>query len=254
MRRSRTTTVGTVAVLSFLALAVAGCSDDRPPSPMPTQSSSTAPTTSPSPSASATTGTATPTGSATPSGTTPSGTASVPAGFSVDEVTLTRLPEPRWRPRRASAWCGSAGTPATTGWCGSSRAPGARRYQVHYVDQPLADGSGDVVDVRGDAYLEVMITLGRHPAGERAAARQRLRRLARRHGHRAGPAGLRRLRGRTARPSSGCATGSGRSRSPCSRTRPASSSTSTPAEPAARAAGGVSAGRAHGARTGCGSR
>ena len=29
---------------------------------------------------------------------------------------------------------------------------------MHYVDQPTADGSGDVVKVRGAAYLEVMIT------------------------------------------------------------------------------------------------
>jgi hypothetical protein len=38
--------------------------------------------------------------------------------------------------------------------------PGSGRpsFQVHYVDQPLADGSGDVVDVPGDAYLEVMIS------------------------------------------------------------------------------------------------
>jgi hypothetical protein len=38
--------------------------------------------------------------------------------------------------------------------------PGAGRpsFQVHYVDQPIADGSGDVVAVPGDAYLEVMVS------------------------------------------------------------------------------------------------
>jgi hypothetical protein len=151
MRRSRTT-VGTVAVLSFLALAVAGCSDDGPPSPMPTQSSSTAPTTSPSPSASATTSTATPTGSATPSG-----TASVPAGFSVDEVRSPGYPN-------LGGDLGAIGLVRVGRHTGYDRVvwqfPGSGRpsFQVHYVDQPLADGSGDVVDVRGDAYLEVMIS------------------------------------------------------------------------------------------------
>ena len=28
---------------------------------------------------------------------------------------------------------------------------------MHYVDQPLGDGSGDPVDVAGDAYLEVVV-------------------------------------------------------------------------------------------------
>jgi hypothetical protein len=38
--------------------------------------------------------------------------------------------------------------------------PGAGRpsFQVQYVPQPIADGSGDVVDVPGDAFLEVLIS------------------------------------------------------------------------------------------------
>jgi len=38
--------------------------------------------------------------------------------------------------------------------------PGTERpaLQVQYVDQPLVDGSGDVVTVRGDAYLEVLVS------------------------------------------------------------------------------------------------
>ena len=38
--------------------------------------------------------------------------------------------------------------------------PGSGRptYQVHYVDTPLGDGSGDPVPVRGDAFVEVLIT------------------------------------------------------------------------------------------------
>ena len=37
------------------------------------------------------------------------------------------------------------------------RGTGRPSYRVRYVDQPLADGSGDVVQVRGDAYLELVI-------------------------------------------------------------------------------------------------
>jgi hypothetical protein len=139
-------------VLSFLALALAGCSDDGPPSPMPTQSSTTAPTTSPSPSASATTATATPTATATASG-----TASVPAGFSVDDVSSPGYP-------KLGGDLGAIGLVRVGRHTGYDRVvwqfPGSGRpsFQVHYVDQPLADGSGDVVDVRGAAYLEVMIS------------------------------------------------------------------------------------------------
>jgi hypothetical protein len=35
---------------------------------------------------------------------------------------------------------------------------GRPSFQVQYVDQPIADGSGDVVDVPGDAFLEVLIS------------------------------------------------------------------------------------------------
>ena len=34
---------------------------------------------------------------------------------------------------------------------------GPPSFQVHYVDTPLGDGSGDPVDVAGDAYLEVVV-------------------------------------------------------------------------------------------------
>jgi hypothetical protein len=147
MRRSRT--VSTVAVLSLLTLAVAGCSDDGPPSPMPTQSSGP---TSPTPSTSATTGTATPTSSASASG-----TASVPAGFSLDEVSSPTYPN-------LGGDLGAIGQVRVGRHTGFDRVvwqfPGAGRpsFQVHYVDQPLADGSGDVVDVPGQAFLEVMIS------------------------------------------------------------------------------------------------
>ncbi len=152
MRRSRTTTVSTVAVLSFLALALAGCSDDGPPTPMPTQSS-TAPTSSPSPSASASTGTPSPTSSATPSG-----TASVPAGFSLDEVSSTALPEPRWRPRGDRR---GAGRPAHRLRPGGVAVPGhraARRSRCTTSTSRSATAAATSSTCAGDAYLEVVIS------------------------------------------------------------------------------------------------
>ena len=142
----RLRTASTVAVLAVMSLALVGCSDDEPPSPLPTQSS---PTSSPSPSASAT---ASPTSSATPTG-----TASVPAGFSLDAVSSPTYPS-------LGGDLGAIGMVRVGRHTGFDRVvwqfPGAGRpsFQVQYVDQPLADGSGDVVDVPGDAFLEVMIS------------------------------------------------------------------------------------------------
>lgn len=150
MRRSRTSTAGAVAVLSCVALALGGCSDDETPTPTPSPSSS-APTSS-SPSASASTGTASPTGSATSSG-----TASVPAGFSLDEVSSPRYPD-------LGGDLGAIGLVRVGRHAGFDRVvwqfagTGRPSFQVHYVDEPIADGSGDVVDVPGEAFLEVMIS------------------------------------------------------------------------------------------------
>ena len=36
--------------------------------------------------------------------------------------------------------------------------PGRPTFRVHYVDTPTSEGSGDVVQVGGDAYLEVVVT------------------------------------------------------------------------------------------------
>ena len=95
--------------------------------------------------------------------------------------------------------------------------PGSGRpsFQVKYVDQPIDDGSGDVVDGARRRLPRGAGQLGRHPAGERAATGQRLRRLARRHRGGRGPAGLRRLRGRRPDLRRACATASARSGSPC---------------------------------------
>ncbi len=143
MGRSRT--ANTLAVLSLMSLALVGCSDDEPASPMPTQSPATS---SPSQSASVS---ASPTNSASPTG-----SASVPAGFSLDAVSSPGYPS-------LGGDLGTIGLVRVGGHTGYDRVvwqfPGAGRpsFQVHYVDQPLGDGSGDPVDVAGDAYLEVVV-------------------------------------------------------------------------------------------------
>lgn len=147
----RLRTVGTVTVLSVMSVALVGCSDDEPPSPTPTRSASTAPTSSPSPSTSATTGTASPTSSASPTAT------SVPAGFSLDAVSSPRYPD-------LGGDLGAIGVVRVGRHTGYDRVVwqfpegGRPSFQVQYVDQPIADGSGDVVDVPGDAFLEVLIS------------------------------------------------------------------------------------------------
>jgi len=142
----RLRTASTLTVLSLMSLALVGCSDEEPASPMPTQSSATS---SPSRSASVS---ASPTNSASPTG-----SASVPAGFSLDAVSSPGYPS-------LGGDLGTIGLVRVGGHTGYDRVvwqfPGAGRpsFQVHYVDQPIADGSGDVVAVPGDAYLEVMIS------------------------------------------------------------------------------------------------
>ena len=144
----------TVTVLTLMSLALAGCADDQPPSPRPTQSSPTSsltssPTSSASPSASAT---ASPSSSASPTT-----TASGPAGFSLDAVSSPTYPS-------LGGDLGAIGLVRVGRHTGYDRVvwefagTGRPSFQVHYVDQPLADGSGDVVAVPGAAFLEVMIS------------------------------------------------------------------------------------------------
>ena len=141
----------TVTVLSLMSLALVGCSDDQPPSPSPTQSSPTqsSPTSSASPSASAT---ASPTSSASPTTTAPR-----PAGFSLDAVSSPTYPS-------LGGDLGAIGLVRVGRHTGYDRVvwefagTGRPSFQVHYVDQPLADGSGDVVAVPGAAFLEVVIS------------------------------------------------------------------------------------------------
>lgn len=121
---------------------------------MPTQSSASA-TGTPAPSTTAPTGTAS--ASATPTATaTPTGTASL-AGFSLDAVASPRFPN-------LGGDLGAVGVVRVGRHSGYDRVvwqfPGSGRpsFQVKYVDQPLGDGSGDVVVVRGAAFLEVLVS------------------------------------------------------------------------------------------------
>ncbi len=160
---SRTSPIARSAtVLSIAVLALAGCSDDGTPSPTPSQPSGTtastaAPSTpSPSPSTPAPT-TGTPTGTASASSSaSPSTPKTPPAGFGLKTVSTTGFPTP-------GGDIGAIGDVRVGRHPGYSRVvwefPGNGRpsLQVKYVDQPIADGSGDVVQVRGDAFLEVLI-------------------------------------------------------------------------------------------------
>lgn len=157
MRSSRTVSTPSVAVAAAVAcvaaLALAGCSDETPPGP------------SPSPSPSSPTASASPTPSTTPptATTSPSPTASVPAGFSLDEVTSPRFPS-------LGGDLGGIGAVRVGRHDGFDRVvwqftgTGRPTYRVKYVDVPTADGSGDAVNVRGAAYLEVLITTVSIPA------------------------------------------------------------------------------------------
>ncbi|HYN68040.1 MAG TPA: hypothetical protein VES93_14225 [Ornithinibacter sp.] len=146
-----TRTVSILAALSLMALA--GCSDDGPPDPSPSPSASSA---SPSPSPTAGSPSTSPTNS-------PTVRPSVPSGFSLDDVSSPGFPN-------LGGDLGGIGVVRVGRHAGYDRVvwqfPGSGRptYQVRYVDEPTADGSGDVVDVRGAAYLEVLITTVGIPA------------------------------------------------------------------------------------------
>jgi hypothetical protein len=152
-------TLAVVTATSVVALALAGCTSDPEPTPMPTVSfdSTTAPAT-PTPSASPTDSSPSP--SASPSAT---ASAAVPAGFTLDEASSPTFPDLGGR-------IGGIGVVRVGHHTGFDRVvwqfPGSGRptYRVRYVAEPTADGSGDAVDVDGDAYLELMITTVGVPA------------------------------------------------------------------------------------------
>ena len=98
----------------------------------------------------------------------------MPAGFTLDEVSSPSFPD-------LGGDLGGIGVVRVGRHTGFDRVvwqfPGSGRptYRVHYVDEPTADGSGDAVDVAGDAYLEVMITTVGIPADGAPRPAQRLR-------------------------------------------------------------------------------
>ena len=144
--------------LAVAVLALAGCSgDDEPDAP-----------TSPSASATSTPATGTPS-APSPSATTPSagptGEPTGAEGFTTDEVSSPTFPD-------MGGDLGGVGVVRVGRHSAYDRVvwefPGAGRptFRVRYVDDPTADGSGDPVDVRGDAYLEVVVsTVGIPAAG-----------------------------------------------------------------------------------------
>lgn len=155
MGPSRTLSTIGVVIAAVLAVALGGCTDDAAPGP--SSSSAPAPTaSSPAPD----TTSASPTSSPSASSTTP---APVPPGFSLDEVTSPTFPD-------LGGDLGGIGVVRVGHHPTYDRVvwqfPGSGRptYRVRYVDEPVADPSGDVVDVAGDAYLDVTITFVGIPA------------------------------------------------------------------------------------------
>lgn len=151
MRPSRT--IRSIAVLAVGALTLVGCSDDTDPAPDP----------STSPSATASSGSGTPSPSSPSPTASPTQNPSAPAGFSLEDASSAAFPQ-------LGGDLGGIGVVRVGRHTGYDRVvweftgPGRPSYQVRYVDEPLADGSGDVVDVLGQAYLEVLITTVGIPA------------------------------------------------------------------------------------------
>ena len=138
-------------VLVTGALVLTACSDEPAPRPSPAPTAAPTPTgraTTAGPSASPASPTSTPTASPT---------ASPLAGFSLDEKASATFP-------RLGGDLGSTGVARVGRHPGFDRVvwqfagPGRPTFRVHYVDTPTSEGSGDVVQVSGDAYLEVVVT------------------------------------------------------------------------------------------------
>ena len=144
--------------LALAVLALAGCSgDDEPDAP----GSASAPATSPP----ATGTTSAPTTSAATPSASPSDEPTTSVRFSTDDVSSPTFPD-------MGGDLGGVGVVRVGRHSAFDRVvwefPGTGRptFRVRYVDEPTADGSGDVVDVRGDAYLEVVVsTVGIPDAG-----------------------------------------------------------------------------------------
>ncbi|GAA4399691.1 hypothetical protein GCM10023168_07420 [Fodinibacter luteus] len=135
-----------VVAVSLGVLALVGCTTDgQRPTPTPSASSASAPPSS------------TPAPSTPPATATPGSPASVPAGFTLDDAASPTFPD-------LGDDLGGVGIVRVGRHSGYDRVvwefegDGRPTYRVRYVDEPTADGSGDVVAVRGDAFLEVLVT------------------------------------------------------------------------------------------------
>jgi hypothetical protein len=138
------------AALALVAGLAAGCTSSGTEEPGP----GTDPTVSISPSASAgASGSASSSSSAT---STPTPTPSL-AGFSLDDRH-----SPGWPQLAADLGIGREARvgmhPGYVRVVYEFTGSAAPDYRVHYVDQPVEDGSGDVRDVPGDVWLEVLVT------------------------------------------------------------------------------------------------
>ena len=129
------------AVLTAAFVALAGCSDEPEPSPSPSPSSVT-----PAPSTSAPSDTASPTPSS-----------SVPAGFSLDVVSSPTFPG-LGGDLGGMAIVRVGHHPGYDRVVWEFEGTGVPTYRVQYVDEPLGDATGDPVPVRGDAFIEVLVT------------------------------------------------------------------------------------------------
>lgn len=134
-----------VAVVLLAVGSLVGCSDPEPVASPSPATSDTPTTSSPSPTESSP--------SATPSA---SPTASL-TGFSRDDVTSPTFPE-------LGGALGDRAVVRVGRHTGYDRVvweftgTGRPSYQVRYVATPTADGSGDPVDVAGDAALELFVS------------------------------------------------------------------------------------------------
>lgn len=138
----RTSVRAATIVVGLLVLA--GCGDD----PEPTGS------TSGTPSASESTASPAPYESGSPS-TAPSPTSSG-RPFSLDDVSSDAFPEVLGAlGTRGAVRVGTHPGYVRVVWEFDGAGPVS--YQVRYVDEPIGDGSGDPVEVAGDAYLEVLV-------------------------------------------------------------------------------------------------